>query len=93
MQVFLEKLGCRLPKKPARPGPENGGLPDLLNPAGQDQIRRFEVACSSALVNLVAEDLLFDMPDPAAIPEPRASLASHNDSPLKVEAGRPLQRI
>ena len=64
-----------------------------LNSMGQDQLRRFEVACSSALVNLVAEDLFFDMPDSATIPEPRRSLASHNDSPLKVEAGRPLQDL
>ena len=63
MQIFLKKLGCRVSKKPAGSGPEHGGLPDLLDPAGQDQFRRFEVACSSALVNLVAEDLLFDMPD------------------------------
>lgn len=93
VQVLLEKLRCRFPKCPLRPNPEYHCLPGFLNPAGEYQFRRFEVACSSAFVNLVSEDLLFDMPDPATIPEPWSSLSSHNVSPLSSEVGRPLQDL
>ncbi len=82
MDVLFEKLGSRFPKRPPGPDPELLGLPDLLNPAGQDQFRRFEVARSSAFVNRLAENLLFDMPDSTAIPQPWASFASHNCFPL-----------
>jgi hypothetical protein len=68
VDVVLQVSGCCIAKSPPWPDAEHDGLPDCLDSAGQDQLRFLETARSSALVNFVAEDLLVDVPDPAAIP-------------------------
>jgi hypothetical protein len=76
MNVLFEKLRRRFPKRSLWPDSEYLRLPHFLDAAGQDQFRCFEVACSSAFVNRLAENLFFDVPDSAAIPKPWTSFAS-----------------
>jgi hypothetical protein len=93
VHVLFEKLGGRFPENPFWSDTKYLGLSYLLDSAGQNQFRFLEVACSSTFVNLLAEDLFFDVPDPATIPQPWTSFASHDVFPLSLEAGRPLQAL
>ena len=93
VDVLFEKLGRCFPERPLWPNTEYFGLPCFLDAPGQYQFRRFEVACSSAFVNRLTENLFFDVPDSAAIPKPWASFASHSCSPIELEAGHPLREI
>ena len=90
-QVLFEEAYGRLAEHPAWPDSEHLRHADFLNPPNQYQLGRFKVACASALVNFASKDLLFDMPDPAAFAQPWDSFASHNPSPVGLEAGRPLR--